>query len=181
MRCDQRWPMRMDRCVGTGPHPRRSALFASGSAVSVSSVAVCQTKHPGRARPASRHENLISCRRRGTFFLRSESAVRRFPTTTEGLLALAEWLEVQDADRPPTECPANQLRKRTAVFVAARVSPICQRRAMASCVPTYPGAGLTESQVGPNGEFCGHMALIRCGLFKRRSQSRLVISRSVRD
>src|SRR5262249_45515463 len=25
MRCDQRWPMRMDRCVGTGPHPRRSA------------------------------------------------------------------------------------------------------------------------------------------------------------
>jgi hypothetical protein len=51
----------------------------------------------------------------------------------------------------------------------------------AFCVPTYPGAGLTESQVGPNGEFCGHMALIRCGLFKRRSQSRLVISRSVRD
>jgi hypothetical protein len=56
--------------------------------------------------------------------------------------------------------------------------PICQRRAI---VPTYPGAGLTESQVGPNGEFCGHMALIRWGLFKRRSQSRLVISRSVRD
>src|SRR5262249_35818074 len=31
MRCDQRWPMRMDRCVATGPHPRRSALFASGA------------------------------------------------------------------------------------------------------------------------------------------------------
>src|SRR5262245_32406626 len=59
--------------------------------------------------------------------------------------------------------------------------PICQRLAMAFRVPTYPGAGLTESQVGPNGEFFGPTAWIRCGLFKRMSQSRLIISRSVRD
>jgi hypothetical protein len=48
-------------------------------------------------------------------------------------------------------------------------------------VPTYPGTDLAESQDGPNGEFCGHIAWIRCGLFKRMSQSRLIISRSVRD
>ena len=46
-------------------------------------------------------------------------------------------------------------------------------------VPPCPGAGLTESQDGPNGEFCGPRAWIRCGLF-RMSQSRLSISRSVR-
>ena len=59
--------------------------------------------------------------------------------------------------------------------------PTCQGRATAFCVPMYPGAGLAESQDGPNGEFCGHIAWIRCGLFKRISQSRLIISRSVRD
>jgi hypothetical protein len=74
-------------------------------------------------------------------------------------------------------CP----RRPDTIPISAPAPPICQRRAMAFCVPTYPGAGLTESQVGPNGEFCGHMALIRCGLFKRMSQSRLIISRSVRD
>jgi hypothetical protein len=48
-------------------------------------------------------------------------------------------------------------------------------------VPPYAGANLTESQVGPNGEFCGPAAWIRCGLFKSMSQSCLIISRSVRD
>src|SRR5262249_62034514 len=70
--------------------------------------------------------------------------------------------------------------------------PICQRRAMTCSeyggffririfvshrarVLAYP-----ESQDGPNGEFCGPTVWIRCGLF-RMSQSRLIISRSVRD
>jgi Predicted 3'-5' exonuclease related to the exonuclease domain of PolB len=51
----------------------------------------------------------------------------------------------------------------------------------ATRVPPYPGAGLTESQDGPNGEFCAPTAWIRCGSFRRMSQSRLIISRSVRD
>jgi hypothetical protein len=40
---------------------------------------------------------------------------------------------------------------------------------------TVPRCWPTESQDGPNGEFCGPKPCIRCGLFKM-SQSRLIIS-----
>jgi hypothetical protein len=54
--------------------------------------------------------------------------------------------------------------------------PLSHRRAMACKPRCWPA----ESQDGPNGEFCGLKRCIRRGLFKM-SQSRLIISRSVRD